>query len=73
MGGIALVQSHICPCCGTVFKQPDWSARVSDGQTVSIWRCAVCGYYSERRDKGFGHEPSVAELAKEFLPNLVME
>jgi hypothetical protein len=73
MGGIALTKSHICPCCGAVLKEPEWSERVSDYQMAYVWRCANCGFYSETRDTNFGHEPSAAELAEEFLPNLVLE
>ena len=73
MGGISSVQSHICPCCGTVSKQPEWSERVSDQQMAYVWRCANCDNYSETRDISVGHEPSAAELAEEFLPKLVVE
>jgi predicted nucleic acid-binding Zn-ribbon protein len=51
MGGIAPVQSHICRCCGSLLKQPEWSERVSDEETAHVWRCANCSYYSETRDK----------------------
>jgi hypothetical protein len=73
MGGVAPVQPHVCPCCGTVLKQPKWWERVNDGEMACVWRCAKCNYYSETRVKSFGHEPSAAELAEEFLPKLVVE
>jgi RNase P subunit RPR2 len=73
MGGVALARSQICPCCGTVLKQPDWSERVSEQQMAYVWRCTNCGSYSETRDKSYGHEPSAAELAEKFLPKLVVE
>ena len=73
MRGIAPVQSHICPCCGAVLKEPEWSERVNDQQMAYIWRCANCSYYFENREKCFGHEPSAAELAEEFLPKLLVE
>ena len=47
MRGIAPVQSHICPCCGAVLKEPEWSERVNDQQMAYVWRCANCNYYSE--------------------------
>ena len=74
MGGIALAQTQICPCCGTVLKQPDWSEKSQvSSRWPDVWRCTNCGYFSETRDKSFGHEPSAAELAEKFLPKLVVE
>jgi hypothetical protein len=72
MGGIAPVQSHICPCCGSVLKQPEWSERVSDEQTAYVWRCANCSYYSETRDKSASVTSHAAEQTEEFLPKLVV-
>ena len=51
MRGIAPVQSHICPCCGALLKEPEWSERINDQQMANIWRCANCSYCSETRDK----------------------
>jgi len=74
MGGIApVLRSRTCPCCGAVLKQLEWSERVSEQQVAYVWRCAGCGYYFETRDESVGHETSVAELAEEFLPKLVVE
>lgn len=71
MGDPALVQT--CPHCGNVVSQPEWSERVTKQQVVHIWRCTVCGRECETRDQDAGREPSTAELADEFLPNLVVE
>ncbi len=71
MGGQAPVQT--CPHCGSVLSQPEWSEKVSEPQVVHIWRCTACGREFETRDQDTGREPSAAELAEEFLPNLVVE
>jgi transcription elongation factor Elf1 len=74
MGASHPVQRPLtCPRCGTVLNQPVWSESVSEQQVANVWRCTSCGYQCETRDEGVAHEPSAAELAEEFLPNLVVE
>lgn len=74
MGGIAPVQRlQICPRCGAVLGQPEWSERVSERQAAEVWHCTNCGHQYETRSEGVAHEPSAAELAEEFLPKLVVE
>jgi rubredoxin len=66
-------QSQICPHCGTMLTRPEWSERLSETQIARIWCCSSCGYQYETTVDGAGHEPSAAELAEEFLPDLVVE
>jgi hypothetical protein len=71
MEAVAPVQH--CPSCGAVLKRPEWSERVGEQQVARVWHCTGCGHECETRDEGISQEPSAAELAGEFLPNLVVE
>lgn len=66
-------QSQICPHCGTVLMQADWSERAGETQITRLWCCTACGHRSTTTDEGVAPEPSAAELAEEFLPELVVE
>ena len=66
-------KSQICPHCGTVLAQAEWSERVGERQIAHVWCCTRCGHQSTTTDEGVAHEPSAVELAEEFLPDLVVE
>jgi len=62
-----------CPNCHTVLSLLEWSETVRENETTCIWRCTACGREFETKDDFVEREPSNAELAEEFLPNLVVE
>jgi Zn ribbon nucleic-acid-binding protein len=62
-----------CPHCETVQTLPEWSESTPETGTTRFWCCIVCGHEFETTDSFFEPQPSKNELAKEFLPNLVVE
>jgi len=62
-----------CPNCQTVLSLLEWSESVRENETTRIWRCTACGHEFETKDNVVEQEPSNAELAEEFLPDLVVE
>lgn len=65
--------SQACPQCGISVRRPEWSESVANQEVLCMWRCTGCGNRFETRGPSVGEEPSPAELAEEFLPNLVVE
>jgi Zn ribbon nucleic-acid-binding protein len=73
MSAIPERASARCPNCQTVVSLLEWSESVRKNETTRIWRCIACGHEFETKDDFVEQEPSNAELAEEFLPNLVVE
>jgi hypothetical protein len=61
-----------CPCCEIKLISPEWSESVSAEETVNLWRCPICGKDFETTDSTVEEMPPIAELTKEFLPNLLV-
>jgi len=66
-------QQPKCPHCGIIPGLPEWSENVGENETARFWRCVACGHEFETRENLVERQPSGAELAEEFLPNLVVE
>jgi hypothetical protein len=66
------VLSAKCAQCGRTLIGPEWSENVADGGCVHIWHCPVCSYEFETTDNVVEKTESDAELAEEFLPNLLV-
>jgi hypothetical protein len=62
----------MCEQCKTHLIAPEWSEAINVRQTVHIWSCPICGNEFETIDDGTEPVPSDTELAKEFLPNLMV-
>ncbi|HEY8274557.1 MAG TPA: hypothetical protein VIG56_08395 [Pseudolabrys sp.] len=62
-----------CPRCETIQTLPEWSESMRTDETTHFWRCMTCGNEFETMDHLAEPQPSKAELAEEFLPNLVVE
>jgi len=73
MSTIPATASAKCPNCQTVLSLLEWSENVRENETARIWRCTACGYEFETKDDVVEQELSSAELAEEFLPDLVVE
>ena len=73
MSAIPATASASCPNCKTVLTSPEWSESVRENETTYLWRCTVCGREFETKRNFVEKEPSEAELAEEFLPDLVVE
>jgi len=67
----APVLSIKCAQCGGTLIAPEWSENVAGG-CVHIWQCQVCSYEFETTDNIVEKTESDAELAAEFLPNLLV-
>jgi hypothetical protein len=61
-----------CTQCGRPLIEPEWSENVANGGCVHIWQCPVCSYEFETTDSVVEKTESDAELAEEFLPNLLV-
>jgi rubredoxin len=61
-----------CTQCGWTLIAPEWSENVGDGGCVHIWRCPICSYEFETTDNAVEKTTPDAELAEEFLPNLLV-
>ena len=59
-----------CERCGEELTAPAWSGNVEPCEIHNIWQCTKCGYIFKSVDP---RTPLPLELAKQFLPNLVME
>ena len=66
------VLSTKCAQCGRTLIGPEWSENVADGGCVHIWQCRVCSCEFETTDNVVEKTESEAELAEEFLPNLLV-
>jgi hypothetical protein len=64
--------SQKCVRCGGTLTGPEWSENVGDGGCVHIWHCPDCSLEFETRDTAVDKTESDAELADEFLPNLLV-
>jgi len=73
MSAIAPKNTPRCAHCGIVLSAPEWSESVGENETTYLWRCTVCGHEFETKSNFVEKEPSEAELAEEFLPDLVIE
>lgn len=61
-----------CAQCGTTLIAPEWSENVGEDACVHIWRCPVCSNEFETLDNDVEKTTPDAELAEEFLPNLLV-
>jgi hypothetical protein len=61
-----------CAQCGRTLIGPDWSENAADGSCVHIWHCSVCSHEFETADYVVEKTESDAELAEEFLSNLIV-
>ena len=61
-----------CGRCGTTLVGPEWSENIAGGACVHIWKCPFCSYEFETTDHVVGKTESDAELAEEFLSNLLV-
>jgi Zn finger protein HypA/HybF involved in hydrogenase expression len=61
-----------CARCHTPLIAPEWSECVTPQTTLHIWNCPVCDNEFETVDQGVEPSLSEAELADEFLPNLLV-
>ena len=61
-----------CGRCGTTLVGPEWSENTTDGRCVHIWQCPVCSHEFETTDNVVEKTESDAELAEEFLSNLLV-
>jgi len=68
----ALRISTMCERCKTHLVTPEWSEAIEGEETVHIWSCPICGNEFQTVDKHPEPEFSEAELAQEFLPNLMV-
>lgn len=66
------VLSTKCAQCGRTLIGPEWSENVADGGCVHIWQCRDCSCEFETTDNVVEKPESEAELAEEFLPNLLV-
>jgi len=74
MGGSASIPHSVtCPRCGNAVTLPEWSESVGEKQATHIWHCISCTNEFETRDDAVESMPSEAELAQQFLSNLVVE
>lgn len=64
--------SQKCARCGGTLIGPEWSENVGDGGCVHIWHCPDCSLEFETTDTAVEKTESDAELAEEFLPNLLV-
>lgn len=68
----SLQQPTDCPRCKEGLIAPTWSGPVSAMETRHLWRCSKCGYMFESLDLVDAEQTLPAELAEEFLPNLLV-
>ena len=61
-----------CGRCGTTFIGPEWSENTANGTCVHVWQCPVCSFGFETTDNVVVKTESDAELAEEFLSNLLV-
>ena len=64
--------SAACNKCKTHLIAPEWSECINDRQTLHFWCCPICGNEFETVDDRAERVLSEAELAQEFLPNLLV-
>jgi transcription elongation factor Elf1 len=72
-GCASIPHSVTCPHCGNAATLPEWSENVGEKTATHIWHCASCTNEFETRDDTVANVPSKAELAQQFLSNLVVE
>jgi hypothetical protein len=68
----ALAVSTLCDRCHAYLPAPEWSESLSERETVHLWSCPVCGNEFQTVDDRAEPVFSEAELAQEFLPNLMV-
>jgi len=68
----ALRISAECDRCKTHLIAPEWSEAINERETVHIWSCPICGNEFQTVDHRAEPILSDAELAEEFLPNLLV-
>jgi ribosomal protein L37AE/L43A len=68
----ALRISTMCERCKTHLIAPEWSETINERETVHIWSCPICGNEFQTVDERAEPVLSDAELAEEFLPNLMV-
>jgi hypothetical protein len=74
MGGSASIPHSVtCPRCGNAVTLPEWSESVGEKGATLIWQCTSCTNEFETRDDAVESVLSEAELAQQFLSNLVVE
>ncbi len=66
------VLSAKCVQCGRTLIGPEWSENVADDGCVHIWQCPACSYEFETVDNVVEKIETDAELAEEFLSNLLV-
>jgi DNA-directed RNA polymerase subunit RPC12/RpoP len=59
-----------CARCGEELIAPEWSEPANMQELRHLWHCTECGYVFETLDPKV---PLPMELAKQFLPSLVLE
>ena len=72
-GSASIRHSVTCPHCGNAVTLPEWSENVGEKAATHIWHCTTCTNEFETRDDTVANVPSKAELAQQFLSNLVVE
>jgi Zn ribbon nucleic-acid-binding protein len=73
MATIPTAASARCPKCKTALTLLEWSESARENETTYLWRCTFCGHEFETKSNLVEKEPPEAELAEEFLPDLVIE
>ena len=67
-----LRHSAKCPRCEMKLISPEWSETLAENETINFWCCPICGNKFETTDNIVAPVPTEAELAEEFLPNLLV-
>ena len=73
MSAIPATTPARCPKCKTALTLLEWSESARENETTCLWRCTFCGHEFETKSDVVEKEPPEAELAEEFLPDLVVE
>jgi hypothetical protein len=68
----ALPVSTLCDRCQAFLMAPEWSESLNERETVHLWFCPVCGNEFQTVDNRAEPVFTEAELAQEFLPNLMV-
>jgi tellurite resistance protein len=68
----ALRCSSECQHCGAVLISPEWWESASNGQTVMIWHCPICGNEFRTTENQAGKKTLDAELVRAFFPSLLV-
>ena len=61
-----------CQHCGAVLISPEWWESAGSQQTVTIWRCSICGNEFQTTENDGDTPLPDATLIRAFFPNLLV-